>query len=101
MSETVSIDYLLTVNVESATTTLNQLQHLGIMLCRLLNRLGLPEDVKQAVASLMRLIQIIRLARISLLLLQTAEGPIGWATAGLSVASGALIAGETAMEFLP
>jgi hypothetical protein len=56
----------------------------------LLGRLGLPENIDQAIAKFQRLIMVIRLLHTSIIALQAATGPLGIALALVGIASAAI-----------
>lgn len=64
----------------------------------LMRRMGLPESQQEALRDLMRIISLLNMARTSILALQAASGPIGWAMAGIGLLGTALTASEFFME---
>jgi hypothetical protein len=54
-----------------------------------LGRLGLPENIDQAIMKVERLVMTIRLLHTAMIALEAASGPIGWALA--------IVAGGTAL----
>jgi len=56
----------------------------------ILNRLGLPEEAQDCIRVLQKMIATINMLRASMIALQIASGPLGWALAGVSVAGSVL-----------
>ncbi len=98
MSETTEIEYLLTVNLEQCATQIQQFERLLFRSLSLLRRMGLPEDVTQGINTIQRMITTLRMLRISLLALQAAAGPVGWATALIGLTIGMAEAGELGVD---
>lgn len=102
MSSNETITFDLEVNTTGATRGIRRLQTLFIHTLSLYNRicrlLGVPEDspINKAIARVQQFTLVIRQFTAASVLLQTASGPIGWATAGLSVA-GAVV---SSVEFM-
>lgn len=94
MSERVEIEYALTVNVEDATTQIRQLERLLFRTMSLLRRMGLPENVTAVINQIQRLITVLRMLRVSLLMLQAATGPWGWIMGGMGLAVAGLTMGD-------
>ncbi len=89
-----TVTWNLDINVTQAQSELRKVEFLLFRTLGILNRLGLPEDIQKGIAELQRLIMIVRLTHTALIALQTASGPIGWAMAGLSVATLTISAAE-------
>lgn len=89
MSENKSdITYVVDANVEKAQQSFEDLQlTLNNTITLLYGALGIlrkltgNEKVDDAISTLIRLIQVLNMARISILALQASMGPVGWALA--------------------
>lgn len=75
IDETVS--FSLEVNIEEAYTQLRKYETLLHRTLGLINRMGLPEDLKDTIALIQRTIAMINKLRLTLIALQTATGPLG------------------------
>ena len=77
MSEKTEIEYNLTVNVEDARTNLQQVERMVMRVLALMQRLGLPPNMSQAIHIIQRFIMAVRALRVAqqMLLLGT---PFGW-----------------------
>lgn len=64
----------------------------------LMNRLGLPANIDQAIMKVQRLAMTIRLLHTSMLALEAASGPLGWALAIVGGISAAVSVGDLMME---
>lgn len=93
-----TVTFNLELNVEKAFSNARRLETLLYRTLGLLRRLGLPENIEQGIYRLQRMVMTIRLAHTALIALQAASGPIGWAFAGVGVATAAFSASELAME---
>ena len=81
MSEEHLVTFNLELNVQQVYTELQRIQTLLFRIIGLLRRLGLPEEIDYAIAKIQRVIMAIRLLYTSLLALEAASGPYGWALA--------------------
>ncbi len=97
-SETNTIEYLLTVSVEDATTHLQQYERLLWRTLSLIQRMGLPDDVNAAIEILQRITMTVRMLHTAIMLLNAASGPIGWAFFAVGATAAAFTAAETASE---
>lgn len=93
MSEETVI-FNLELNVEQALDNARRLDLLLYRSLALLGRLGLPENIDQAIAKVQRLVMTIRLLHTAAIALEAASGPIGWALALVGVASALLSTGD-------
>lgn len=86
MSERHEIDYLLTISIEETEQNLRRLERALYRLLGVIGRLGLPEDIKQAMATVQRMIFLARSLQTAYHMLQVARmaagDPIAWITAG-------------------
>lgn len=98
MSEDHIVSFSLEVNVEQAYEDLRRVQTILYRTISILRRMGLPEDVNQAIATIQRLIALVNQARLAIIALQTASGPIGWGMALLAAATIPLTAGDMFYE---
>lgn len=95
MSESVEINYLLTISAEQAISELRSVETLMMRTFSLMRRAGLPENMVEAINKLQRLIMTVRMAQQALMLIQTAMIP----GAGL-IAQIMAIVGVTSMAFV-
>lgn len=93
MSEETVI-FNLEVNVEETLGQIRQLEGILYRTFGLLNRLGLPENIDNAIMYTQRLIMILRLLHTTLILLTATEAisPIGWLRIGTSLGATAMSA---------
>jgi len=98
MSESIEVNYLLTVNVEDAREQIQQLERLIFRTLSLFRRMGLPEEVAQIIDRVQRLISVLRMLRLTFMLTQAAAGPIGWAMLAVSAATTLYEVGEVVEE---
>ena len=89
------VSFSLEINVEEALTNIRQVQAILFRTLSLLRRAGLPENVDDAIAKVQRLIAILNALRLTLIAVQAASGPYGWALAAVG-AAGTI---ATAMDF--
>ena len=85
MSEEYLVTFNLELNVEQAYSEIRKLQTLLFRTFSIIRRLGLPENIEQAITTIQRLIMIIRLLHTTMIAFEAATGPIGYALAGLGV----------------
>jgi len=86
-----TVTFNLELNTEQALSSIRQLEGLLYRSLALIRRLGLPEDMNQAIYEMQRMIMTIRLLHTAIILLESASGPIGWLRAG--VATGTTLVG--------
>jgi len=87
MSEEHLVTFNLELNVEQALSNLRRMETLLYRTMGLIGRMGLPENIDQAVAKIQQLIMTIRLLHSAIIALEAASGPIGWAFAGVGIAT--------------
>ena len=93
-----TVTFNLEINVEQAFSTVRKLELIAYRTINLLRRMGLPENVDDAIAKVQRFIMTVRLAHSAILAFEAASGPIGWIMAGLGIAATVLTAGDIARE---
>ena len=98
MSEEHLVTFNLELNVEQTYTEIRRLQTLLFRTLGLLRRLGLPEEIDRALAIIQRTIMAARLLYTSLLALEAASGPLGWALAIVGVTTAAVSVADIAIE---
>jgi len=98
LSEQYLVTFNLELNVEQAYAEIRKLQTLLFRVLGLLRRLGLPEEIDRALAIIQRTIMAARLLYTSLLTLESASGPMGWALAIVGVTSAAVSVADVAIE---
>ena len=98
LSEVHLVTFNLELNVEQTYTEIRRLQTLLFRTVGLLRRLGLPEEIDRALAIIQRTIMAARLLYTSILALETASGPLGWALAIVGVTTAAVSVADIAIE---
>lgn len=93
-SEDHTVSFTLEVNTSRAVRALLKVQTVLYGVLGLLHRLGLPEPIDAAIRKLQQLIAAANMLRRSLILLETASGPLGWTMATVAVVGTALSFGE-------
>lgn len=88
------VSFSLEVNVEKAYENIRKLQTVLYRTLGLLRRFGLPEEIDAQIMKIQRLIMLLNELRLTMIAVHTAAGPIGWALAGLGVATFAFDAGD-------
>lgn len=89
------VSFSLEINVEEALTEIRKVQTLLYRTLGLLRRFGLPEDISEGVAFVQRLIAALNALRLSLIALQAAAGPVGWALAIVGIVGTAVTFADT------
>jgi hypothetical protein len=89
-----TVTFNLELNVETALSNARQLEFILYRTFGLLNRLGLPSEINQAIIQIQRLIMMIRLLHTTMIMLELATGPIGWAKAILSAGALTISTGQ-------
>ena len=96
-----TVTFNLDIDASRVQSTVRQVEFLIYRIFSLLGRLGLPEQIDQAIAKLQRLIMTIRLVHTALIALHTARmaagDPLAWATAGVALAGAAVTVVDTTM----
>lgn len=98
MSEEHEIIYELEVDNSKARASLRQVETLAYRVIGLFRRIGLPENIDAAIQKIQRAIATIRLLHSSLVALEAASGPIGWALAITGIISAAWSTYDYAMD---
>ena len=80
-----TVTFNLEVNVEQALSNLRQIEGLVFRTLGYIQRLGLPENINQAITIFQRATMAIRLLHSAIIAMQVASGPIGWWRLGLSL----------------
>jgi len=93
-----TVVFNLELNVERALSSARQLETLLFRSLGLMRRLCGDENVDAAIAKFQKLVMTIRLAHTTLILFESASGPIGWAMLGVSAIATALSASEFIAE---
>lgn len=89
-----TVSFSLEINVEEAYTQIRRLETVLYRSLSLLARLGLPEKVEDMIREIQKAIAILNQLRLTLIAVQAASGPIGWALAAISALSTAVTIGE-------
>jgi len=79
------ISFSLQLTVEDAVSNIRQLQTVAYQTLTLLKRMGLSEDINDAITKIQRIISVLNSARLAMIALQAATGPMGWALAGVGL----------------
>jgi len=82
-----TVTFNLELNVEQCFSTIRRLESLAYRTMGLIGRMGLPENIDQAIAKIQQFIMTIRLLHSAIIALEAASGPIGWAFAGVGIAT--------------
>jgi hypothetical protein len=96
-----TVTFNLELNVEKAFSASRRIELIIFRALGLWNRLcrmlGLPDDspIMAITQKVQQIVMVIRQLHTSLILIESASGPLGWAMAALSVAGGTLSAYET------
>jgi hypothetical protein len=69
------------VDAEMTAKELQQLERIILRSLLLVKRLGLPEDIDAGIQKIMHLIMLLRMLHATILMIQAASGPYGWALA--------------------
>jgi len=93
-----SVTFNLELNVEQVIENIRKYETLLYRSLALAKRLGLPEDISQQIEKIRQLIMAIRLAHTSMIALEAASGPVGWALATVGAVSAALTFGDMAYD---
>lgn len=94
MSSDETVSFSLEINVQQAYTEIRRLQTLLYRTLGLVRRFGLPENAEAMITQIQRLITLLNSLRLSLIAVQMAAGPVGWALAGVSLLATAMTAGD-------
>lgn len=98
MSEDHTVSFSLEINVEPAHQSLRVLQMVLFRLLGVFRRLGLPDNIDAGIAKMQRFIAVMNQARLAAIAFQTASGPMGWAMAGIGIATTAFSMADLATE---
>jgi len=90
MSYDEGVSFSLEVNIEKAYEDLRRVETVLYRTMGLIRRLSGDENIDRAVAKIQQLIATANQARLALAALQAASGPIGWALAGVALATTAV-----------
>jgi len=96
--EDYQVSFSLEVNVEKAYEDLRKIQTILFRTLSLLRRFGLPEDIDAFITKLQRAIALLNLYRLTIISVEAASGPFGWALAGIGVATAVVDTAEFVME---
>jgi hypothetical protein len=90
---TEEVTFNLELNVEGALGKLRQIEGLTFRTLGYMQRLGLPENVNQAIGQLQQLAMTVRVLHTAIIAFELATGPIGWWRAGLAIVGAAFSVG--------
>jgi len=95
MSESYPVSFDLELNISPITlSTLRRTQTLLFQTASLMRRMGLGEEINDALSRMQRAIMVANALRLAFIALNAASGPLGWALAGVGVAASVMSAGE-------
>lgn len=89
-----TVSFSFEINLEPAMENLRQYQTLLYQTMALARRFGLPEDIDSAISKMQRMIMIANQLRLTIIALEAASGPVGWALAGVGLLTTAVTTGE-------
>lgn len=89
-----TVTFNLELNVEAVIENTRRLETLLFRSLSLMGRLGLPENITEAIRKVEQLVMVIRLLHTAAIALEAASGPIGWALALVGAASAVLSLGD-------
>jgi hypothetical protein len=98
MSEEETVTFNLELNVEPALNSMRQIEGLTFRTLGYMKRLGLPENVNQAIDTIQNVTMTLRLLHSAIIAIELASGPIGWWRAGLAIAGTGLALASTINE---
>jgi hypothetical protein len=81
------VSFSLEVNVEPAYENVRRLETAYYRSLSLARRMGLPDNVDFAIAKIQQYIAMMNKLRLTMIALETASGPVGWALALIGAAS--------------
>jgi hypothetical protein len=90
-----NVTFNLELRTERAVDPIRQVESIAYRTLALVRRLGLPENVNQAISYVQRFVGVIRLLHSSLNMLMASAGPLGW----LMMIQGALGVATAAASF--
>jgi len=93
-----TVTFNLEINVEKAASAIRQVEGLTFRTLGYLQRLGLPENINQAIRLVQRLTMAIRLLHSAIIALEVASGPIGWWRVGLALVGAGFMGAGVMME---
>ena len=105
MSTEETITFNLELNVEQAFSKTRQIETLLFRVLRLFGRiskiLGIPEDSPASVIieRIQKIVMMVRLLHTSVILLETASGPIGWVKLGVGAATAGVATIDIAQQW--
>jgi hypothetical protein len=91
------VDFRIRVDASEAITSISELNRLFTTYLSLARRTGLPESIVDALSRIYQLQAAIQALHRSILLLEVASGPIGWATALGGIALSAVMITDQAL----
>lgn len=79
------VTFNLELNVERCMSSLRQVEGLAFRTLGYMQRLGLPENVNQAIRVIQQITMAVRLLHSAIIAMELATGPIGYWRAGLAL----------------
>jgi hypothetical protein len=81
------ITFNLEVNVEKSLSNIRQYEMILFRCLGLAQRLGLPDNISAGIREVQRMVMMVRLLHTTILALEAASGPVGWALFGIAAAT--------------
>jgi len=81
-------------DLQRATPILAEMNQLLQQSLGLLGRMGLPEEIEAQIRQVQRLITVLNQLRLTLIAIQAASGPYGWAIAALGAGATVMSTGQ-------
>jgi len=97
LEKSVELTRKLEQQTQRTSPKLSQAISLAYGLLSIFKRMGLPDDVEAGISRVMRLISVLNMLRTSMIALEAASGPIGWALAAIG-AVGTVLAFQEELE---
>jgi len=88
------VSFSLEVNVEKAYEDIRKLETVLYRALGMLRQMGAGPDLDRMITQIQRAIAMINQLRLTIIALQAASGPIGWALAGIGVVSTLVLTGD-------
>ena len=95
-----TVTWNLNVDVSEATRQLGRFSTALYGMLGILRLLGLPEKINDAIRALQQLIATANMARVAIMQLYTATGPVGWAMGVIAISGTAVTFADQAMHEL-
>lgn len=94
-----TVSFSLEINVQEAYTELRKVETILYRTMSLIRRMGGTEELDDLVRKIQMTIALVNQLRLTIIALQAASGPVGWALAGIGIVSTALTTGDLIGSF--